>query len=243
MSERERVLDEVRAAVHSEPRFPAGAAIDLDFADGTLTVVGEVPNVAVKKRLLSCAAAHPDVAGIIDRLRVAPATVMGDKEIRDHVRDALMNEPALSEAAILTKVGDDLVPARRPPAAHRGVITIAVDDGVVTLDGDVPGLAQKRLAGVLAWWVPGSRDVVNGLGVLPAEEDTYGEIADAVRTALEKDPFVDASQVRVAVKGAAVTLTGIVPTESERDMAEFDAWYVFGVDSVDNQIAVRAGAS
>jgi osmotically-inducible protein OsmY len=36
-----------------------------------------------------------------------------------------------------------------------------------------------------------------------------------------------------------VTLTGLVPTDAEREMAEFDAWYVFGVDRVINQIAVR----
>jgi osmotically-inducible protein OsmY len=240
MSERERVLAEVRAALHGEPRLPPGTQLDLDYADGTLTIAGEVPDVAVKKRLLARAAALAAVTGIADRLRVAPAARMGDKEIRDHVCNTLLAEPALAEIAVLERIGGKLAAARRPPAARRGVIAISVDDGVVTLDGDVPGLAQKRLAGVLAWWVPGSRDVVNGLGVLPPEEDTDGEIADAVRFALEKDPFVDASQIRVGVKNGAVTLAGLVPTESERNMAEFDAWYIFGVDRVENRIAARA---
>ena len=35
------------------------------------------------------------------------------------------------------------------------------------LNGRMPGLASKRLAGVLAWWVPGARDVVNGIAVEP----------------------------------------------------------------------------
>jgi osmotically-inducible protein OsmY len=39
---------------------------------------------------------------------------------------------------------------------------------------------------------------------------------------------------------ALVSLTGAVPSETERGMAEFDAWYVFGVDTVDNRIEVRA---
>ena len=240
MADRERVLAEVRAAIHSEPRLKPGTQIDLDYSGGTLTVSGEVADVAAKKRVLAWAAAHPDVAGIIDRLRVTPAAPMGDKEIRDHLRDALLSEPALAETAIIERIGTTLVPARRPPAARRGAIAFSVNDGIVTLDGDVPGLAQKRLAGVMAWWVPGSRDVVNGLGVLPPEEDNDGEIADAVRLALEKDPFVDPSQIRIAVKNGAVTLTGLVPSDSERDMAEFDAWYVFGVDRVENHIDVRA---
>lgn len=240
MSEDTHLLDEIRAELHREPRLPPGTDLDLDLAEGTLTLAGEVANVAIKKRLLWRAAAHPAVGGIVDRLRVAPASHMGDKEIRDHLRDALLNEPALAEVAVLERVAGELVPERRSPAAHRGVIAISVEDGIVTLDGDVPGLAQKRLAGVLAWWVPGSRDVVNGLGVTPPEEDNDEEIADAVRIALEKDPFVNASQIRIGVQNGAVRLAGVVPTESERDMAEFDAWYVFGIGDVDNRIEVRA---
>jgi osmotically-inducible protein OsmY len=240
MGERERILEEVRASLHREPRLKPDTEIHLDIAGGSLTIAGEVADVAVKKRLLARAAMHPAVAGIIDRLRVAAASPMGDKEIRDHVRDALLSEPALAEVAILERIAGALVPARRDPAAKRGIITISVADGVVTLDGDVPGLAQKRLAGVLAWWVPGSRDIVNGLGVTPPEEDSDEEIEDAVRFALEKDPFVNASQIRIGVSNAAVRLTGTVPTESERDMAEFDAWYVFGVDEVENRVQVRA---
>jgi osmotically-inducible protein OsmY len=37
-----------------------------------------------------------------------------------------------------------------------------------------------------------------------------------------------------------VTLSGLVPSEAERQIAEYDAWYVFGVDNVLNRIAVRA---
>lgn len=87
-----------------------------------------------------------------------------------------------------------------------------------------------RLAGVLAWWVPGSRDVVNGLGVEPPEEDNDDEVSDAVRLVLEKDPFVDATRIDVSTRDYVVTLEGLVPAVGEREMAEFDAWYVFGVD-------------
>ncbi len=59
-----------------------------------------------------------------------------------------------------------------------------------------------------------------------------------MRLVLEKDPFVDPDQVRVTTNNATVTLDGLVPTESERDMAEHDAWYVFGVEDVVNRIAV-----
>jgi osmotically-inducible protein OsmY len=240
MTSKQKVLGEVRAALQSEPRFGPRGRVDLDFADGTLTIEGEVENVAIKKLLLERAAAHPAVEGILDRLRVAPAVRMGDKEIRDAVGDALLQEPALAETAIRKLVKGEFVTLREPPEGDRGDIRIRVGDGVVTLEGDTPTLPHKRLAGVLAWWVPGSRDVINGLGELAPETELDAEITDAVNMALEKDPFVDASQIRVLTQNAEVILHGIVPTESEREMAEFDAWYVFGVDKVENKIKVRA---
>lgn len=241
MSERTAILDEVRAALHSEPRFGPHGQVELDVAaDGTLTMAGEVASIAVKKLLLERAAAHPKVTGILDRLRVAPAVPMGDKEIRDAVRDALVQEPALAEMTLSELVKGETVILREPPEGGRGAIRIRVEDGVVTLEGDAPSLAHKRLAGVLAWWVPGSRDVINGLGVLSPETELDAEITDAVNTVLEKDPFVDASQIRVLTQNAKVILHGVVPTESEREMAEYDAWYVFGVDKVENKIEVRA---
>jgi osmotically-inducible protein OsmY len=174
----------------------------------------------------------------VDRLRVKPAQRMTDEEIRTAVRDVLLEERALSECRIWETVANRCEVVREP-AASVGIIEIRVEGSVVTLDGDVPGLAHKRLAGVLAWWAPGSRDVVNGLGVTPPEADSDDEITDAVRIALEKDPFVNAAQIRVGTRSAAVILQGLVPTPSEREMAEFDAWYVFGVDKVINQIEVR----
>ena len=91
-------------------------------------------------------------------------------------------------------------------------------------------------AGVLAWWIPGTRDVVNGLEEVPAQEDNDDELTDAVRLALEKDPFVDATRIRVTTKEWVVTMDGLVPNETMKQMAERDAWYVLGVSEVINRI-------
>jgi osmotically-inducible protein OsmY len=237
----EQVLAEVRSALRSEPRFTRRDAVELAFDAGALVVEGEVQSIAVKKLVLERAAAHPGVDAIVDRLRVAPARRMGDGEIRDRLRDALLAEPAFLETALYEIVKDRTSTVREPAGSRRGDISIQIDDGVVTLDGSAPSLAHKRLAGVLAWWVPGTRDVINGLDVTAPEEDTDDEITDAVRIALEKDPFVDPSQVRVMTRDSVVTLEGVMPKEAEREMAELDAWYVFGVDRVENRIEVHPG--
>ncbi|MEJ2761448.1 MAG: BON domain-containing protein [Gammaproteobacteria bacterium] len=234
------ILDEARAALGMEPRLDVHATpVSLALEQGVLTAEGELEDVAVKKLALERLAAVPGVTGIIDRLRVAPAERMGDDQIRVLVRDALVQDPALGNIALYEIDKGERLPLHVPSEGGRGVITVSVADGIVTLDGDVPGLAQKRLAGVLAWWVPGSRDVVNGIGVKPPEEDSDEEITEAVRVVLEKDPFVNAGQIRVRTEKAEVILDGYVPTESERHMAECDAWYVFGVDRVSNRIRVH----
>jgi osmotically-inducible protein OsmY len=91
----------------------------------------------------------------------------------------------------------------------------------------------------MAWWVPGVRDVINGIAVEPPEDDGPDMIAEAIRVVLEKDPFVDASQVRVGVRLTLVRLTGLVSAETQREAAERDAWCMFGVDNVINEIEVR----
>ncbi len=233
-------LEVTRKALLSEARIDvAHHPIRLTLSDGDLVIEGEVADIAAKKLALERAAAVAEVRGIVDRLRVAPAEPMGDGAIRDLVRDALLAEPALAECSIRVFVKAAWETVRSLDSAA-GSIDITVSDGVVTLDGNVPGLGLKRLAGILAWWVPGSRDVINGLGVTPPEEDNDGEISDAVRLALEKDPLVNPDQIRVSTRNAVVTLQGQVPTQSECEAAEFDAWYVFGVDKVINQIRVRA---
>lgn len=231
-------VEAVRAALAAEARIEiARHPVALAFQDGVLTIEGQLSCVAAKKLALERAAAVPGVRHLVDRLRVAPARHMGDAEIRDHVRDALLGEPALEACAVRVGIGQAARPVREPQRPA-GVLEVSVRDGVVTLDGEVPSLSHKRLAGVLAWWVPGTRDVVNGLEVAPPEPDSAGEITDAVRLALEKDPLLDADGIQVGARGAVVTLTGRVPSEEQRDMAEDDAWFVFGVDEVVNRIAV-----
>ena len=237
MTDDRDVLDTVRSALHSEPRIhPTGGSIHIAFANGELTMEGEVDHIAGKKLGLEAAARVPGVSRIIDRLRVRPATAMGDGEIRDKVRDALLEETSLSSCTIRVWVKGQIETARELADAT-DAIDIRVENGVVTLDGDVSGPGQKRMAGVLAWWVPGSRDVINGIGVTPPEQDSEAAVTDAVLQVLEKDPFINAESIQVRTRRAVVTLDGTVPREAERKLAEDDAWYVFGVDKVINRLS------
>jgi osmotically-inducible protein OsmY len=246
MASEQDILGRVRTALHHEPRVGTKCRLDdlaLD-ADGVLTIVGEAADVAVKRLALERAAALPEVAAIVDRLHVAPATPMGDSEIRAHLRDFYTHEPAFAGFAVRqmrteTRSGEPVFETvTGDPTNADGLIDIEVRRGVVILNGRTTGLVSKRLAGAMAWWVPGVRDVVNGLEVDPPEEDAPIRIEEAVRIVLERDPLVDASQIRVGVRHRIVRLTGAVGSEELKQMAGRDAWCVFGVDDVVNEITV-----
>jgi osmotically-inducible protein OsmY len=230
----------IRAAFEKDTRinlhrFP----IRITVQNGDVILAGEMANVAAKKLAVLAAAEIHGVQRIVDRLRVTPAEKMGDAEIRDHVCKLLIQEPALEECLIRGVAGGDSESLQGAIAEPAASIIVEVDDGVVTLNGKVPSLSHRRLAGVLAWWVPGTRDVINGLEEFPPEEDNDDELTDAVRLVLEKNPFVNASKIRVGSKDWVVTLEGLVPVRSMQQMAERDAWCVVGVKEVINRIEVE----
>lgn len=238
MSQKDDVIREVRGALEYEPRinlhrFP----VTIGFADGAVILEGEVERLAAKKLALERAAAVEGVRGVIDRLHVLPTERKGDGAIRDSLAAALLGQAELRDCRILTRAKGRLETLREAGAS--GDLEFAVDGGIVTLDGRVVSLSHKRLAGVLAWWAPGCRDVVNSLDVQPPEHDTDDEVLDALRLVLEMDPLVQDSQVRASCRDYVVTLDGFVRTDTERRRAEDDAWCVFAVDDVVNRIEVR----
>jgi osmotically-inducible protein OsmY len=208
-------------------RYP----IRVEQVDGSWVLEGEVESVSAKKLALRLAGSTPAVTSIVDRLRVAPRSPMTDAEIRDHFRDHLLREPALEECGIELDVKGHWEPIRQ---AHdeSGIIRAGVHDGRIILSGRVVSLTHQRLVGVLAWWTPGTRDVVNRLTVSPHQEDSDGELADAVQLVLATDPFVDASTIRVRCRKGIVILEGVARSQEVAGIAVADAWYVLGVEEV-----------
>lgn len=234
----EEVVGTIQALLEREPRVnPHSHRIEVSFADGVVTVSGEVGGIAAKKLALELAASPSPVSGIVDRLRVEPSEKMEDGAIRDHVCDALTGEPAFDSYSVRALVKQEMEPVRVLQDPNRN-FEVEVSEGVVTLNGTAESLSHKRMAGVLAWWVPGSRDVVNGMEVSPPMEDNDDEVSDILRLVLEKDPMVNASQIKIRCNNFIVTLDGAVASESSKTAAEADAWYLFGVNGVVNNLVV-----
>lgn len=243
----QQVLEAVRCSFREETRLGPRFRVDRIAieSDGMLLLEGQVAQLREKKLALLRAAAVPGVAGIVDRLHVLPVTSAGDRQIRAQLRDTFAQDPDFSNLELREDLADSTLAIDYKPFSGTsrigvGHIDIGVHDGIVTLDGVVPTLVRKRLAGAVAWWIPGVRDVINGIAVEPPEDDGPDQIEEAVRVVLSRNPAIDAAQIRVGVRGRVVHLTGLVRSAGTRDLAEADAFAVFGVDDVINDITVSA---
>jgi osmotically-inducible protein OsmY len=242
MPDKERIIKRVQGLFEHEPRINLHRhPIRIDVVEGAVVLEGEVDDIAAKKLALELAASVGGaIRGVVDRLHVVPAERRGDGAIRDSLGMFLLRQPELQGCAIRVRSKGRSETLRETPGTRAGEIEFVVEDGVITLEGTVISLSHKRVAGVLAWWAPGCRDVVNSLGVTPPQEDNEEEVADALRLVLEMDPLVESDRISARVKDFVVTLEGQVRSEAQRRRAEFDAWALFAVDKVVNRLEVRA---
>jgi osmotically-inducible protein OsmY len=237
MNDRQAVVKLVQQALEYEPRINLHRyPVKISVAEGAVVLEGEVADIAAKKLALEAAGAVEGTRGVVDRLRVVPSERRGDGAIRDSLANFLLGASELSNCTIRVATNGGIETLHSAPPDGGGSIDVEVRDGVITLDGSVISLSHKRIAGVLAWWTPGCRDVVNSLDVVPQEEDIDDEVVDAVRLVLEMDPFVQPEQVIAKCSNYVVTLEGFVRSDDERRRVELDAWYVFAVDRVVNKL-------
>ncbi|HEX7965912.1 MAG TPA: BON domain-containing protein [Gammaproteobacteria bacterium] len=196
----------------------------------SLRLEGEVANIIVKRKARRIAMELSGLNDIEDRLRLRPGERRTGKALLDAATSALSQEPAFRDIAV-----------HPHPATESGRdwIGVDVDDCVVRLDGQLNSLSHRRLAEVIAWWVPGSCDVHNHIRVRPAEKDNDDEVSDAVRMVLEKDPLLHAESIDVRTRDREVTLRGAVHSDEQRRMAIYDCWYVPGVHEVHDQMQVQ----
>ena len=241
MVKNDAVVKKVHASLEQEPRINLHRhPIRIGLDNGAVVLEGEVENVAAKKLALELAGAIEGIRGVVDRLRVHPSERKGDGAMRDSLCIFLLGEPELRNCTLRIRAKGQVETLRDVRGERSGDIEVAIEDGVIVLEGAVRSLSHKRVLGALAWWTPGCRDVVNALDVVPPEEDNDGEVLDALRLVLEMDPLVRADQITARCRNYVVTLEGCVRNDEERRRAELDAWTLFAVDKVVNRIDVRA---
>lgn len=233
------IVKSVRAVLERHPRINLHrSAIDIRLEDGSLVLDGEVRDIEEKRAAVESAKAVAGAPPVADYLHVRPSAPLGDGAIRDAVCRQLMEERAYLRTDISCAVAGDADAIVRRLDQPEGTIDATVADGIVTLRGTLISLSHRRLAAVLAWWAPGTRDVVNEIAINPPEHDNDGEIRDAIELVLDKDPMVHSDQVTSRVRDGHVVLRGLVATREEKRIVERDVWYIEGVRDVVNEIEV-----
>lgn len=116
-------------------------------------------------------------------------------------------------------------------------IKVMVENGWITLSGDVAWNYQRDAAEVAVHGLMGVTGVSNQITLRP-RVDLKAVKSDIV-TALKRRAKADAQSISVDIQGCDVTLAGTVHSLSERDLAKHSAWSTPGVRNVTNNIVVN----
>lgn len=193
--------------------------VSVDVDDGMVTLSGNVPTHFSRKAAVEDAYRVPDVTEVVDRLGVRYPDFLEtptDERIRSNAENVLSWNP---DIAIVD-------------------VAVSVTDGVVTLEGTVDAFWKKLLAENLVLGLSGVIGVENHLAIVPTENVSDLAIAGHVRKALERRLQDDADAVDVTVEEGLVTLSGVVPSVTDEEIAFDAARYTAGVQGVRNNMAI-----
>lgn len=205
----------VLAELRWDPSVPA-AQIGVTAHDGVVTLTGHTSSYAAKHAAEQAAARVDGVKAIAEEIDVQLDSrfVRGDEAIA---------------AAIVERLSwDTTVP--------KDAVTAQVEDGRVSLRGEVHWHFEKEAAEAAVRTLAGVVNVMNHVTVKPRVDVV--DVGNDIRNALHRSWFFDGDTIKVAVDGGTVRLTGSVESLHDRRLAEKTAWAAPGAVKVDNMLEV-----
>ena len=210
---------DVRAAVDAELGFdPLVDAADVTVRNiaGDVTLTGTVPSYP---QYLEAAAAGRRVAGVTG-LHNQLEVVLPESDYRD-------------DAKLTTAANNALTQNVTVPDSVEAV----AEDGNITLTGTVSYGTERAAAERAVAGLTGVRNIRDDIEISydadPVDVDLH------VQEALGRSALVpDDSDVEVATKGSAITLTGHVRTWAEHDAVVGAAWMARGVIDVRDDLVI-----
>ncbi|WP_263384071.1 BON domain-containing protein [Granulicella arctica] len=157
--------------------------------------------------------------------------------------------PVVEDAQLRNKLGEKLAYDRVGYGTTAfNALTIAVQNGVVTLGGTAYGPTDKDSALSLVANYPGVKDVVDNIEVAPTspmDDRIRLSEARAIYGApqLNKYAIDPAKPIRITVVNGNVTLSGVVDNQMDKDVANIRANQVPSVFKVVNNLQVAGGGS
>ena len=121
-------------------------------------------------------------------------------------------------------------------SAPRDSIEIRVEEGWVTLNGEVDLHFQKEAAAKAVRTLIGVVGVSNLIEIKPTVN--ADDVGQNITRALHRSWFYDPNTIKVSAQGGKIKLTGQVTTWNARDLAGATAWSAPGATFVENDISV-----
>jgi osmotically-inducible protein OsmY len=193
------------------------ADIAVAVKDGVVTLTGFVRSYAQKWQAERDA---KRVAGVV--------ALANDIEVRLPAIDQRPDPEIAREAVSALKT-------QLPYSADR--IKVIVNNGWITLEGEVEWNYQKQRAEEAVRHIKGTKGVMNMIMLKPRLSPT--EIKRKIEEAFKRSAEIDANRITVETNGSEVVLKGTVRSWAEREEAEREAWRAPGVTKVIDQIAIR----
>jgi hyperosmotically inducible periplasmic protein len=122
-------------------------------------------------------------------------------------------------------------------------LTLGVQNGVVTVGGSVHDYPSRDSALAIVETTPGVRGVVDNIQVQPVsnfDDELRIRLARAIygQPAMQKYAIDPQAPIRIVVNNGHVTLSGVVDSAMDKQIAETQAKSVPGVFSVDDELMV-----
>ncbi len=197
---------------------PALAATEIGVAakDGVVTLSGKVHTYSQKYAAEKAVHRILGVNALADDLEV--------HLLPEHKR----NETEIAHAVLNTFAWNVAVPEDK--------IQVDVEDGWVTLRGQVDWDYQRRAAEESVRSLTGVRGVSNMIVVMPRA--SVSDVKRKIESALKRHAEVDSKCVQVSASDGKVTLRGAVRSWTERNDVERAAWAAPGVRQVEDLLTI-----
>ena len=207
---------DVLAELTWEPSVQA-QHIGVSVKDGVVTLSGDVPTYAEKFATENAAKRVAGVRAIAEELKV--------NLFEAHQR----NDSDIAQSAMNTLDWNVSVP--------KGKVKVVVDNGWITLSGDVDWNFQREAAKDAIRHLMGVKNVTN-LIKLNVQSVSTSDVRARIETALKRNMVKDAEGITIEADNGKVKLHGKVHSWEEHDDAGSAAWSTIGVSSVENDLVV-----